>query len=170
MKANIVIVISPQILYLAEFWFLSYWPKCCQPIKLQDSLKCNISRKKWMMNVVFGMQINIEVFCKLSVCNQACPKVSKIRRFAYICNISRKAWGMKFIVCLQTNTKVFYKHDFGCDWSGMSKVLKTTNLQYLCNISRKTWRMKLIFCLQINVKGIFKIIFILGVRDQACPN
>ena len=29
-----------------KFWFSSYGPKCCQPIKLQDSLKCNISKKK----------------------------------------------------------------------------------------------------------------------------
>ena len=34
-------------------------PICCQPIKLQGSLKCNISRKKWMMNFTFGMLINI---------------------------------------------------------------------------------------------------------------
>ena len=32
---------------------------------VQDSWKCNISRKKWMMKFVFGMQINIEVFYKL---------------------------------------------------------------------------------------------------------
>ena len=32
---------------------------------VQDSLKCNISRKKWTMKFVFGMQINIEVFYKL---------------------------------------------------------------------------------------------------------
>ena len=65
MKNIIFIVISPQIPYLAKFWFLSYGPKCCWPIKLQDSLKCSISRKKWMMKFIFGMQINIEVVCKL---------------------------------------------------------------------------------------------------------
>ena len=46
MKTNIVIDISPPIPYLANFWFSSYVPKCGQPIKLQDSLKCNISRRK----------------------------------------------------------------------------------------------------------------------------
>ena len=46
MKTDIVIDISPPIPYLAQFWFLSYGPKWCQPIKLQDYLKCNISRKK----------------------------------------------------------------------------------------------------------------------------
>ena len=46
MKANIVIDILPPIQYLAKFWFWSYGLKCCQPIKLQDSLECNIPRKK----------------------------------------------------------------------------------------------------------------------------
>ena len=46
MEPNIVVDISPPIPYLAKFWFSSYGPKCCQPIKLQGSLKCNISRKK----------------------------------------------------------------------------------------------------------------------------
>ena len=65
MKTNIIIDISPPIPYLAKFWFSSYGPKCCQSIKLQDSMKFNISRKKRMMNCIFGMQITIEVFCKL---------------------------------------------------------------------------------------------------------
>ena len=63
MKTNIVIDISPS--YLAKFWVLGYRPKCCQPINLQDSLNCNILRKKWMMKFVFCMQINIEVFYKV---------------------------------------------------------------------------------------------------------
>ena len=82
MEINIVVDIAPPILYLAKSWFSSYGPKCCQPIKLQDSLKCNISRKKLMMKYIFGIQVNVEVFCKLmlsilGVCNQACPKYPK---------------------------------------------------------------------------------------------
>ena len=65
MKSNIVIDISSPIPYLAKFWFSSYWSKCCQPIKLEDSLECNISRKNQIMNCIFSMQINIEVFYKL---------------------------------------------------------------------------------------------------------
>ena len=45
MKTNFVIDISPPILYLVKFWFLSYGPDCCGPIKLENSLKCNISKK-----------------------------------------------------------------------------------------------------------------------------
>ena len=44
MKINIVIDNSPP--YLAKFWVSSYGPKCCQPIKLQNSLKCNTLRRK----------------------------------------------------------------------------------------------------------------------------
>ena len=43
---NIVTDISPPIPYSAKLWLWSYGPKCYWPIKFQDSLKCNISRKK----------------------------------------------------------------------------------------------------------------------------
>ena len=65
MKTNIIIDILPPISYLTKFCFSSYRPKCCWPIELQDSLKCNISRKKWMMKFIFGMQRNINIFYKL---------------------------------------------------------------------------------------------------------
>ena len=45
MKTSIVIDNSPPITYLEKFWFSSYGSKCCWPIKLQDSLNCNVSRK-----------------------------------------------------------------------------------------------------------------------------
>ena len=45
MKSNIVIDISAQP-NLAKLWLLSYGLKCCWPVKLQDSLKCNISSKR----------------------------------------------------------------------------------------------------------------------------
>ena len=41
-KTNIVMDISSPIPYLVKFWISSY-----EPVKLQDSLKCNNSRKKW---------------------------------------------------------------------------------------------------------------------------
>ena len=110
MKPNIVIDISPS--YLTKFWVSSYGPKCCQPIKLQDSLKCNISREKWMMKFIFCMQINIEIFYKLILSfwvSITMHAQSTQNKFTYLCNISIKAWGMKLIFCLQINIKVFYK-------------------------------------------------------------
>ena len=35
MKTSVVIDISLPIPYLTEFWFLSYWPKCCHPVKFR---------------------------------------------------------------------------------------------------------------------------------------
>ena len=90
MKTNIVVDISPPILYLA-----SYGPKCCQPIKLQDSLKCIILRRKWIMKFIFGMQINTEVFYKLilSIWVFVTRYVQRTQnKFLYLCNIPRKAW------------------------------------------------------------------------------
>ena len=104
MKTNIVVDISPPIPYLAKFWFSSYGPKCYQPIKLQNSLKCNISRKKWMVKFVFGMQINIKVFNKLIlsfwVCALRHAQSTQSKKFAYLCNIFRKTWGVNwFFTC-----------------------------------------------------------------------
>ena len=78
MKTNVMNILPP-IPHLAKFWFSSYGPKPCWPIKLQDSWKCNISSKKWVMKFIFGMQINIEVFLQvdsiiMDVDSQACSK------------------------------------------------------------------------------------------------
>ena len=108
MKTNIVVDFSPP-----KFLFSSHGPKCCQPIKLQDSLKCNISRKKGMMKCIFGVHINIEVFYRLKlsfwVCVTRHAQSTQNKKLAYVCNISREAWGMKLIFCLQINMEVFYK-------------------------------------------------------------
>ena len=109
METNIFVGISPPI----PFWFSSYGPKCCQPIKLQDYLKCNISRKKWVNKFIFGMQINIEVFYKLILSFWVGAirhaQSTQNKKFVYLWNISRKAWRVKLIFCLQINTKVFSK-------------------------------------------------------------
>ena len=106
MKSKSVIYISPPM-NLAKFWFSSYGPKCCWPIKFQVSLQSNISRKKWMMKCIFGMQLNIEVFYKFIlsfwVCVARHAQSFQNKKFAYLCNISRKTWGMKLIFCLQIN-------------------------------------------------------------------
>ena len=128
METNIVVDILPPIPYLAKFWFLvkfwflSYGPKWCQPIKLQDSLKCNISRKKWIMKCIFCMQININIFCKLMLLFWVCAtrtrhaQSTQNKKFTYLCNISRKTQGEGLagegevdFFCLKINTKVFYK-------------------------------------------------------------
>ena len=65
MKTSIVVDISSPVPYLAKYWVSSYGPKCCRLVKLHDSLKCNISREKSMMNFIFGVKINIKFFYKL---------------------------------------------------------------------------------------------------------
>ena len=113
METIIVVDISPSIPCLAKFWFSSCGPKCSHPIKLQDSLKCNISRKKWMMKFIFGMQINMKVFYKLMlsfwVYVSRHAQSTQNKKFTYLCNISRKAWWIKLVFCLEINTKILYK-------------------------------------------------------------
>ena len=135
METNIVVDIPPPIPYLTKFWFSSYGPKFCQPIKLQDSLKCNISRK---LNgeVLFWLQINIDVFYKLILSFLECvtwhSHITQNKKFEYLCNISRKVWGMKLIFCLQINTIVFYELivSLSVCIASMLKVPKTISLQY----------------------------------------
>ena len=79
METNIFVDISPPTPHLGKFWFLSYVPKCWKPIKLQDSEKCNISKKKWMTKFIVKkhwslLQGNTIIF---GVGNQACPKYPK---------------------------------------------------------------------------------------------
>ena len=111
METNIVVDISPQISYLAKFWFSSYGSKCCQPIKLQGFLKCNISKKKWMMKFIFGFQINIEVFYRLyyhfGFVQLGMPKVPKMRSLDIFAITPEKRCEVVF--CMQMNAKVFYK-------------------------------------------------------------
>ena len=45
MKTNVVIDISPRMPYPPKFGFSRYGQKAVGQSKLQDSLKCNISRK-----------------------------------------------------------------------------------------------------------------------------
>ena len=62
MENHMVIYILPRIPYLAKFWLSNFEPKCCsQSIRLQDSLKCNISIKKRGFKLSFCMYINIKI-------------------------------------------------------------------------------------------------------------
>ena len=122
MKTIIVVDISPPITYLAKFWFSSCEPKCCWSIEVLNSLKCNISRKKGMMNFTFDMQRNNKIICKLILS---------------FCNITRKTWGMKLLFCLQIDTKVFCKVVVSF-WVCISRLAQSTqnnkfaiSLQYL---------------------------------------
>ena len=156
MKTNFVINISTPIPYLAKPWVSSYGLMCCQPIKLQGSLKCNISREKWMINFIFGMQMNIEVFYNLIlkfwliIIRYA---QSTQNKFAYLCSISRKAWVKKliffFFFCLQINTKNFYRLIVSL------QVCKfTISLQYL----KEKINDEVDCCLLMIVEGFFKVI------------
>ena len=98
---------------LAKFWFLSYGSKYCWPVKLQDPLKCNIPRKKWMMKFIFGMQIYIEVFYKLIpsfwVCVAIHTQSTRNKKFIYISlQYLQENMEIELIFCL-SNTNVLYK-------------------------------------------------------------
>ena len=110
LKRKLILLISH---HQSHIWRNSNSELWCRSIKLQDSLKCNISRKKWMMKFIFGMQINMKVFYKLIisfwVCLARLVQSIQNKKFAYLCNISKTMWWMKLNFCLQMNIKVLYK-------------------------------------------------------------
>ena len=177
MKTNIFIDISPPIPYLTKFWFSSYEPKYCWLIALPDSLKYNISRMKGMMNFIFDMHINIDVFYNFVllfwVYMAMHTQSTHNKKFECLCNIFKKTCGMRLISCLQINTKVFSK-------------LIVSPWVFLCRHTKITQNNKLAISLQYlkeNEKDEVDLlpadkpqrylqidIIILSVCRQACPN
>ena len=114
-----------------------------------------------MINFIFGMQMNIEVFYNLIlkfwliIIRYA---QSTQNKFAYLCSISRKAWVKKlifFFFCLQINTKNFYRLIVSL------QVCKfTISLQYL----KEKINDKVDCCLLMIVEGFFKVILSFQMR------
>ena len=65
MKILWIFSFPSRTLCLAKFLFWSYGTKCSWPIRLQDSLNCNISRYNWWIKLIFDVQIKIRVSHKL---------------------------------------------------------------------------------------------------------
>ena len=107
----ILLLVFHHLSYIRKkFWFLSYRPKCCSSIILQDFLKCNISRKKGMIKFIYGIEISIET---IWYCHFGCalPDSLKVPRtwHAHLCNISKKHGWWSCFFCLHINTKFFCK-------------------------------------------------------------
>ena len=145
MKTNIAIDISPPIPYLIKFLLLRYRPKCCLPIKLQDSLKCNISRKKWIVKFSTSW---CYCFC---VCISRHAQSTQNKKFISLQSL-KKTLGMESGFYLEIKTKVFCKLIVPFLVCVVRYAPSTQNNTF----SRKTWRMKLFFCLQISIKVFFK--------------
>ena len=84
-----------------EFWFFSYRPKCCWPIKLQYFSKCNIS--SWYCHFeCLSLLLNAKVFCKLIVSFCVCvvrhAKITQDNKFAI------------YLQYLKQNVKELVKH------------------------------------------------------------
>ena len=177
METNVVVDVSPPMSYLARFLFWSYGPKCCHPIKLHDSLKCNILGKKRMMKCISIRQINIEVSYKLIlsfwVCVSRYAQSTQNKKFAYLCNISRKAWRVKLNFCLQINMEVFYRLIVSL-WVFVGRHAQSTqnnnftiSLQYL----KENMKDEFDFLPADKRQRFLQIaLIILGVCGQVCPS
>ena len=132
---------------------------------------CNILRKKWVMKLIFCMQVSMKAFYKLILWFRwgwsSIPKVPKIASLQCHYNISEKKLKMKFIFLQADKQQRFLQVDFNTLGIkvfynvmlslliGMIKHSQTTqsnkfgiSLQYL----KKEVGMELIFCMQTNIK------------------
>ena len=131
---------------------------------------------KWMMNFIFGIQINIEVFCKLILSFWLCitrHAQSSQNKFGYLSSISRKAWGMKLIFLptdkhknvLQIDSTTLVVHSRAC-----SKCLKQQvyNIFALSQGKHKGWSW--FSPVDICRRFLQSDTIILKVCSQACSN
>ena len=162
LKWTLILLLICQYIY-GKTLVVQLWAICCQPIKLQGSLKCNISREKWMINFTFGMQINVEVFYRLILSFWLCiirHYQSTQNEFAYLCGISGKAWVMKLIFWQQISAKVFRKLKIkflvciAIHAQSIQNNKFTISLQYL----KENIKDEFDCCLLMIVKGSFKVI------------
>ena len=124
-----------------KFRFSTYGSKYCWTIKLQDSLKCSIPKKKWMINCSFVMQINLKVFYKFVpsywVCMPGMPKLPKMRSLHIIAISLGKHGEWSWFFLPVDSMKAFYKL-IGSLWVCLARYDKSTqsnkfviSLQYL---------------------------------------
>ena len=64
-KVLLIFYFPLQSLCLAQFMFWNYQSKCSWSIRLQDSWKCNISRKYWGIKLIFCLWINVRISYKV---------------------------------------------------------------------------------------------------------
>ena len=129
-----------------------------------------------MMDVIFGMQIKIEVFYKLILSFWLCitrHSQSTQNKFAYLCSISRKPWAMKLIFYLQINTNIFYKLIVSL-WVCMARhVQSTQNNNFIISLRclKENVKNGVDLSLLIIAKPFFKVILsFFYVCGQICPN
>ena len=96
---------------------------------------CNISRKKWVMKLIFWMPINIKVFCKLtqsfSIGLFGHAQSTEIS-LHYLNTISKKKleWSSFFKCRLTLKFSMIWYCHFCLLWPGMPRVPKITSFQY----------------------------------------
>ena len=130
--------------------------------KLQDSLKCNISRKKWIIKNIFDLQIKC---CTNWLCIARYVQSTQNKKFAYFHSFSRKTWAMK-IFWLLISTIVSYKLILSL-WVCIvrhAQSTQKTSLQYLCNISRETWKSDVSGDVVIRTKWLWVRILLLSLK------
>ena len=130
-----------------------------------------------MAKFIFGMQVNVKVFCKLILsfwmCVTSHAQSTQNKKFIYLFNISRKLWEMKLIFCLQTNMNVFCKLLISLWMCVVRHAQGTQNskfpisLQYL----KENMKNELDFLPADKPQRFLqRDTIILGLCSQACPN
>ena len=123
----------------------------------------NTLKKKWVIELTFLIQVNIQTCNKLILWWSSISKFPKIASLPCFYNISKKKLAMKLIFLHADTHQSFLRADFNIvtrwsnhywwEWSSILKVLNATFSQYLfSNIKKKLW-MEFIFFMQININA-----------------
>ena len=151
-------------------------PKCCDPIKLQDSLECNISKKKWMMKFIFlhaGKHQRFLLADNIIVGVVARYTLSTQNKFGYLCNISKKIWRMKLSFYQQINTNVFQKMIVSlcvCVAKLAQNIQNNMFAIYLQNLTENAKDEVDFLPANKHQRFLQNDIIILGVCGKSCPN
>ena len=98
---------------LARKLIISFWVYLARHAQSTHQYLCNISRKTWMINLIFCLQINIKVssncYYNFMFVWPGIPKLLKTTSLLFLCNILRKNWVMKLIFCTQVSMKTCYE-------------------------------------------------------------
>ena len=106
--------VNDKVDFLSANWYCHFrcvWRSLPKLFKIISCLFLStVLRRKWVMKLIFCMQISMKSYCKWMQCFwwgwSSIPKVTKLASLQCLYNISKKELEMRLIFCKQTNIKV----------------------------------------------------------------
>ena len=118
---------------------LSFWVCVTRHAQSTQNKKfaylCNISRKAWVMKLVFCLQVKTKVFYKLIVSLWVCKNIKFTISLQFL--KANEKDETDFLPAYKRQRFLQFDIIILGAWPGMPKLPKTTSLLFLCNILRQ---------------------------------